>query len=332
MPNTNQYYDSNIYMQSANLIIKVAYMYYYRNMRQQEIAEQLDLSVPTVSRLLKRAKEQEIVHFSMEQEYLECLELEEALKKRFDLQEVIIAPLLNQGQGMEGEELKKIVALEGARYLQRTITDRDVLGIAYGETVWYVYNYLNPCQRRNMGFVTLHGTLNHEMNKLDGSWLVPRIAKVFGGKYYTINCKGIQKSREEVLNALKDDSICRVFEQFPNITISVSGVGMIYPEHQSVLVRGDYLSPETIKELEQAGACGDLLLRFFDKSGNECCTDMRSRVIGIPWENYKRIPNKVIVASDRRKWVAVLALLKGKLVDTLIIDQNLARSIYDALR
>lgn len=108
MPNTNQYYDSNIYMQSANLIIKVAYMYYYRNMRQQEIAEQLDLSVPTVSRLLKRAKEQEIVHFSMEQEYLECLELEEALKKRFDLQEVIIAPLLNQGQGMKGEELKKL--------------------------------------------------------------------------------------------------------------------------------------------------------------------------------------------------------------------------------
>lgn len=134
------------------------------------------------------------------------------------------------------------------------------------------------------------------------------------------------------MNALKDDSICRVFEQFPNITISVSGVGMIYPEHQYVLVRGDYLSPETIKELEQADACGDLLLRFFDKSGNECCTDMRSRVIGIPWENYKRIPNKVIVASDRRKWVAVLALLKGKLVDTLIIDQNLARSIYDALR
>lgn len=40
----------------------------------------------------------------------------------------------------------------------------------------------------------------------------------------------------------------------------------------------------------------------------------------------------MIVASDRRKWVAVLALLKGKLVDTLIIDQNLARSIYDALR
>ena len=29
----NQYYDSNIYMQSTNLVIKVAYMYYYKKMR-----------------------------------------------------------------------------------------------------------------------------------------------------------------------------------------------------------------------------------------------------------------------------------------------------------
>jgi len=42
------------------LITKVAHLYYERSLKQSEIAEQLDLSQATVSRLLKRAKKEEI--------------------------------------------------------------------------------------------------------------------------------------------------------------------------------------------------------------------------------------------------------------------------------
>ena len=57
---------------------------------------------------------------------------------------------------------------------------------------------------------------------------------------------------------------------------------------------------------------------------------MNSRVVGIPPESYRRIPNKIIVAAGAEKWPAVLALLRGRLVDTLIVDQNLARKVYQA--
>ena len=86
-----------------------------------------------------------------------------------------------------------------------------------------------------------------------------------------------------------------------------------------------------MKELEKAGACGDLMLRFFDREGKECNSNVRSRVVGIPWESYKKIPNKVIVAAGEKKWTAILGLLKGNLVDTLIVDQRLAGSIYRAV-
>lgn len=152
-----QYYDSNIYMQSTNLILKAADLYYNQGMRQQEISEQLEISVSTVSRLLKKAKEQEIVRFTIDQKYLECLTLEEALCRRYGLREVIVAPIPAESTELRLEEKKKIVALEGARYLQRVVSDHDVIGVAYGETVWYVYNYLNPCQRHDSQFVTLHG-------------------------------------------------------------------------------------------------------------------------------------------------------------------------------
>ena len=327
----NQYYDPNIYMQSKNLMLKVAHLYYYKAMRQQEISEQLEISVSTVSRLLKKAKEEKIVYFSIDEEYLECLNLEEFLREYCGLREVIVAPLPNRGEGLRPEEIKKIVGIEGARYLQRIVTDNDMVGVAYGETVWYVYNYLNPCQKCNVSFVTMHGALHHESGKLDGTWLVPRIAKVFGGNYYTINQKGIQNSREAVMRVLKEERVRTVFEQFPKITISISGVGMAFPETGTILLRGNYLSQQMQQQLEQAGACCDLVLRFLDKNGQECNTPLRSQAVGIPLESYRRIPNKIIVASDERKWVAVLALLRNRLVDTLIIDQNLARNVYKAM-
>ena len=207
-----------------------------------------------------------------------------------------------------------------------------VIGVAYGETVWYVYNYLNPCQRHDSQFVTLHGVLEHETNRLDGSWLVPRIAKAFGGKSYTINCKGLQSSREDVLRSLSEPDVCRVFEQFPKITVSISGVGLVdvHARQETVLLRGNFMSPDAKRAVQESDACCDLMLRFLNSHGQECDTPMRSRVVGIPLESYRRIPNKIIVAAGAEKWPAVLALLRGRLVDTLIVDQNLARKVYQA--
>ena len=174
--------------------------------------------------------------------------------------------------------------------------------------------------------------LEHETNRLDGSWLVPRIAKAFGGKSYTINCKGLQSSREDVLRSLSEPDVCRVFEQFPKITVSISGVGLVdvHARQETVLLRGNFMSPDAKRAVQESDACCDLMLRFLNSHGQECDTPMRSRVVGIPLESYRRIPNKIIVAAGAEKWPAVLALLRGRLVDTLIVDQNLARKVYQA--
>ena len=48
---------------------------------------------------------------------------------------------------MEPEMVKNLVALEGARYLQRVIKENDVLGVTWGSTVYQMINYLNPAQK-----------------------------------------------------------------------------------------------------------------------------------------------------------------------------------------
>lgn len=124
----------DMYNQSAFLVIKIAYMYYIENYSQNEIAKALQISVTTVSRMLKKAKQERIVEFVIRDPYVECISLEKELKETFGLKDVIIAPGLaveaEDGNYLGDEEsAKKLVALEGARYLQRIIKKNDVLGI-----------------------------------------------------------------------------------------------------------------------------------------------------------------------------------------------------------
>ncbi|HVO72297.1 MAG TPA: sigma factor-like helix-turn-helix DNA-binding protein [Aggregatilineaceae bacterium] len=72
------------------LMAKVANLYYGQKLRQTDIAAKLDLSQATVSRLLKRALDENIVRISVSTP-LGCFpDLESGLAARYSLKEVIV--------------------------------------------------------------------------------------------------------------------------------------------------------------------------------------------------------------------------------------------------
>ena len=131
--------EAEVYNQSTFIILKAAYLYYIKDLSQNEIADMLNISVTTVSRLIKKAKDEKIVEFVIRDPYIECIHLEEELKKTFGLKDVIIAPNPRVGSIENNmpcsDNIKKLVALEGARYIQRIIREKDVLGITWGSTM-----------------------------------------------------------------------------------------------------------------------------------------------------------------------------------------------------
>lgn len=317
--------------QSTFLVLKAAYFYYIAEKPQGEIAEELGISVTTVSRLLKKAKEEKIIEFVIRDPLVKCLEMEEALKKALPVKEAVIAPAVRLEDGMDmkddPESIKKLVALEAARYLQRIIQDKDVVGFTWGSTVYQMINYLNPAQKVEAEFVTLHGSLANSVPEWDVRTLVDRIAKAFAGKKHTLLTHTLMSSRETADLLKKEKTLAEVYRTFKKVNIAVNGIGAFYPETTTVLARPDYLPPEDLEELRKKQVAGDIAIRFFDREGKECDTSLRDRTISIDFEDFRKIPHKITLASGEQKAWAILSAARGGLIDTLIVDSNLATEL-----
>ena len=315
-----------VYNPSQCLVLRAANLYYMEKRSQKEIADSLNISVSTVSRLLKRAKEEGVISFVMPQPYTECLQLERELKEKYQLTEVIVVPPdLNREESPL--EVKKAVALEGARYVQRIITANDVLGIAWGGTMYELIQYLNPCQKTEATFVTLHGSIISCNSKFEVDTLVRRIAMAFGGKQYALSAPGLLPDEQALEQIRRRPEVAYVFDLFKKITFSVSGIGSFYPEPTSPLSQLSYLSETDYQTLAAKEPYGDLLLRFLDQNGTECCEDLSRRTLAIDMDSYMNIPRKLIAASGTHKAYTLRAALRGRLANVLILDYALAKKV-----
>ena len=72
------------------MLIEVSVMYYLEGKTQSEIAKALYLSRPKVSRLLKRARELDIVDIKINYESDGISVLQNEVKRRFNLDNVVI--------------------------------------------------------------------------------------------------------------------------------------------------------------------------------------------------------------------------------------------------
>ena len=317
---------SEVFNQSRCAVLRAANLYYMEGCSQKEIAERLAVSVPTVSRLLKRAKEEGLISFVIPSPYRECLALETQLRESYGLEEVIVVPPDPEGD-RDPMAVKRAVALEGARYIQRVIRPHDILGVAWGGTMYELIQYLNPCQRTEATFVTLHGSITCCSGKFEVNTLVRRIAMAFGGRQYALAAPGLLESPQQLSALRRQRDIAHIFSLFEQITISASGIGSFFPQPTSPLSHLPYLSEEEFASLSAHHPYGDIMLRFFDQNGAGCASELAAHPLAIDMETYRKIPHKLIVASGFEKAYTLQAALRGSLADVLVLDYALALTL-----
>lgn len=301
--------------------VEAAKLYYEHQLSQQEISKKLGVSRPTVSRLLKQARETGIVKIEIIDPAEIGTRLEAALIEKFELKKVVVVPNDTDDTILIKKRLGKAAVL----LVDQLISDGTILGISWGTTMQEVARQIRPRRVRDMIVVQLNGGISRAEIDTHASEIAKGISESYKAIPYLMPLPAVVDNANLKKAILSDKNISRTLELGRKADIALFTVGSF--GYDSVLVKADYFESYEVKELLQSGAVGDICSRILKADGTICSKDLNSRTIGIELEELKKKPYSIAVAGGKEKLAAIQAGLKGKWFNYLITDEWIATEL-----
>ncbi|MGQ9367973.1 sugar-binding transcriptional regulator [Azospirillum sp. ST 5-10] len=308
------------------MMARVAQMYHSEGRRQADIAQHLRISQASVSRMLKRALEEEIVRTTVVSPPGTYGDLETALRERYALPEAIVVECSEDRDGA----IMARIGEAAAHLLETTMQPGEIIGVSsWSETILKMVENIHPMKGGKAKYVvqTLGG-MGDPTVQTHATLLTTRLAKLTGATPRLLTTPGVAPSREAKLIMLGDQYVRETMDMFGRITLAFMGIGAIEPSR--MLSRsGNVFSPKELAEAAEAGAIGDMSLRFFDIQGRAVKTPLDERVIGMTLDELARVDRVIALAGGRSKTDAIRGALRTGVLDMLITDRFTACRLLD---
>ncbi|NKL02595.1 MarR family transcriptional regulator [Rhizobium leguminosarum bv. viciae] len=313
-------------LNELRLISRVAQMYHMEGRRQAEIAQHLRLSQATVSRMLKRAEAEDIVRTSVIPPAGTYSELEGALREKYDLPEAIVVECTEDRDGA----IMARIGEAAAHLLEVTLAPGEIIGVSsWSQTIFKMVENIHPQKSAQAKYVvqTLGG-MGDPSVQTHATQLTTRLARLTGAEPKLLPVQGVTSSREAKFLMQADPFVRETMDLFGSITLAIVGIGAVEPSE--LLARsGNIFSSRELSDLAEAGAVGDISLRFFDKNGKPVKTPLDDRVIGLPLEDLERVDRVIALAGGSKKTDAIAGALRVGVIDMLVTDKFTAQRLID---
>ncbi|NMN74189.1 DNA-binding transcriptional regulator LsrR (DeoR family) [Rhizobium sp. 57MFTsu3.2] len=301
-------------------------MYHIEGRRQADIAEHLRLSQATVSRMLKRAEAEDIVRTSVIPPIGTYSELEQALREKYSLPEAVVVECSEDRDGA----IMARIGEAAAHLLEVTLAPGEIIGVSsWSQTIFKMVENIHPQKSAQAKYVvqTLGG-MGDPSVQTHATQLTTRLARLTGAEPKLLPVQGVTSSREAKLLMQADPFVRETIDLFGSITLAIVGIGAVEPSE--LLARsGNIFSSRELADLAEAGAVGDISLRFFDKEGKAVKTPLDERVMGLPLEDLHRVDRVIALAGGSKKTAAISGALRIGVIDTLITDKFTAQRLVD---
>ena len=311
-------------LNELRMIARVAQMYHVEGQRQAAIAQHLCISQATVSRMLKKAQEEEIVRTTVVSPSGTYTDLAAELRNRFDLPEAIVVECTEDRIGAVMARIGEAAAY----FLEATLQSGEIIGVSsWSETILLMVDNIHPMKNGKARYVvqTLGG-MGDPTVQTHANQLTTRLAKLTGAEPHLLTAPGVAQSREAKLVLLGDTYVRETMDLFGKITLSIVGIGAMEPS--GMLARsGNVFSSRELAEIAEVGGVGDISLRFFDEHGRFVKTPLDERVIGMTLEEMSRIDRVIALAGGQAKTVAIRGALRTGVIDLLITDKFTAERL-----
>lgn len=311
--------------EELRLMAKVANLYYVDNLKQTDIAKQLDLSQAGVSRMLKRALDEKIVRISVSTPSGYYPDVENLIREKYHLKEVIVVDSADNR-----EQLLRHLGAGAAYYLENTIKANDFIGISsWSEALLATANTMQRLHSSiSVNVIQILGGLGNPASESHASQLTRRFAELVNGEAIMLPAPGIVGTAETRVILMQDPYLQAALKRFDQVTLALVGIGTVEPSR--VLANsGNAFPGNELELLRAAKAVGDVCLRFFDDSGKPVETPLNDRVIGMSLQELKQVRRTIGVAGGQRKHAAIRAAICGGWINILVTDYETAKYLVE---
>ena len=278
-----------------------------------------------MSRLLKRAKQEQIVRITVNVPYGAFPELEEGLQRKYGLKEAVVVDSVE-----DDDQILRDIGMAAAFYLETTLKPSEVIGISsWSATILAMVDAMHPVSRQSdVRLVQILGGVGNPSAEVYASRLIGRLATLVRGQATLLPAPGVVGSAGARPILEEDRFVQEAVSLFDKVTLAFVGIGTVEPSGL-LASSGNIFSARDLDILREAGAVGDICLRFFERNGVPVSTSLDDRVIGMSLDQLRKVKRAVALAGGQRKLDAIRGALKGGLVNVLITDRFTAQHLIE---
>lgn len=313
--------------QELKQILLAARLYYQDRLTQEDVAKEMGLSRPTVSRLINRAHEEGIVRTIICDPFESREDLAGELEQAAGLSKVLVCP----DQPVSVNNRLRWLGLAAARHLEETLTPDSLVGVGWGRTLYAVAQALAPHPVQGIKIAPLVGGLGQVSASFQVHEIARLLAEAFNGQREQLYVPALVEDAAVKSGLLSSQDVRQVVQLWDQISVALVGIGNVGLDAEITMLFPDYLDEKTRLHLKRARAVGDICMRFFDGDG-QFIPDVFPGIIGIDVSQLRRIPRLIAVAGGADKADAILGAVRSGCIHTLVTDESAARKVLSLLK
>ena len=301
-------------MSDFEQLVRASRLYYELGETQDAIAKQLGVTRPQVSRLLKRARAEGIVEIRIIDRSTAESPAADALRRSYGLDAVHLAPTVVGPDDLTRRMVGRLAAevLRGALRTGATVGVGD--GASIASTAAALEETATPVA---VTVVPLSG----------GYWSTGperepyrRIADALGAQARGLMAPGLVDDAATKQGLVAHAGVRSIIELWDRLDVAIFGIG---GRAWSASRVGEQME----RQLEEAGAVGEVLVAPFDLDGRFVCPALRERVIALDARRLAQVPVAIGVASGEGKVAPILGALRAGTVRQLVTDVATAEAV-----
>ena len=305
-------------LEKKKRLAHVARKYYMEDQKQSDIARDLGVSRPLISRMLSEARELGIVEITIHEPGAREARLLERLRLTRSIRGGV---LVEEGESSDGTNR---LLSQGAVELLRQLGVRR-LGVGWGYLIGQLVSWLEENPQPNSTITDicpLVGNASIPARNYQSNENVRLMAQQMGATPHFLYLPALPESLEEKQVLCSTEVYRQIYQQWEGLDTALVNIGDYpsSPDFASLVRYGSLLQRER--------ACGRMLIYYFNEDGFVIQSE-QDFAIQIPIDLLKRCPNIIGVCSANTSVKALRGALKSGFFTHLVARAELIKALLE---